>query len=102
MNVLNSGKNYLSNWLMLLILSLPFFGFSQESQPQQTDSTYVQLDVGDAVRKLLNKSEKIKKEKFGSLLLVPVIGSNPATGFVFGVGGPVIPPVFADEDRFLP
>ena len=35
----------------------------------------------------LNKPPKVKPESAGSLLLLPIIGSNPATGFMIGVGG---------------
>ncbi len=35
----------------------------------------------------LNKPPKVKPDSEGSLLLLPIIGSNPATGFMFGVGG---------------
>jgi outer membrane protein assembly factor BamA len=35
----------------------------------------------------MHKSPKASQEKSGSLLLIPAIGSNPATGFVLGIGG---------------
>lgn len=44
-------------------------------------------DLPDAIRESLGKPPKIKIEGESSLLLVPVIGSNPATGFMFGIAG---------------
>jgi outer membrane protein assembly factor BamA len=46
-----------------------------------------QKDLGDVIREALHKPPKIKPESAGSLLLLPIIGSNPATGFMVGVGG---------------
>jgi hypothetical protein len=51
-------------------------------------SHYVdQKDIGDLIRMALNKPPKVKPEGAGSLILLPIIGSNPATGFMLGVGG---------------
>jgi len=47
----------------------------------------VQKDIVDVVRKALNKPPKKKPENGGSLILLPVIGYNPATGAVIGLGG---------------
>jgi outer membrane protein assembly factor BamA len=55
---------------------------AQESQP--TDSCQ-QQDVSDVVRAALKMP--IKVDKKGSVLLIPIIGSNPATGFMIGLGG---------------
>lgn len=44
-------------------------------------------DLADVLRAALKAPEKQKKPNAGSLLLVPIIGSNPATGFMYGVGG---------------
>ena len=46
-----------------------------------------QKDLPDVIRAARHKPPKVKSDAAGSLLIVPVIGSNPATGFVFGVGG---------------
>lgn len=43
-------------------------------------------DLADIVRAKLHMPPKPATKK-SSLLLVPIIGSNPATGFMFGVGG---------------
>ena len=46
-----------------------------------------QKDLPDLIRAARHKPPKVKSESAGSLLIVPVIGSNPATGFILGVGG---------------
>ncbi|MCU0407506.1 MAG: hypothetical protein MUD02_01020, partial [Bacteroidales bacterium] len=51
------------------------------------DSGCVEKDLSDVIRAALNKAPKEAKESSNSLLLLPIIGSNPATGFMFGVGG---------------
>lgn len=60
---------------------------AQESVIIIQDTTCIPRDLPDVIRSAMNKPLKIKEESAGSLLLIPVIGSNPATGFVFGVGG---------------
>ncbi len=51
------------------------------------DTGCVQKDISDLLRNALNKPPKNKSASAGSLLIVPIIGSNPATGFIFGLGG---------------
>ena len=53
----------------------------------QTDSACVQKDVPQLLRDALNKAPKAESKGSGSLILVPIIGSNPATGFMYGLGG---------------
>src|SRR5436305_2189158 len=55
----------------------------------RTDSTCVdrQKDVTDLLRQWMKKPPKPPKISTGSLLLVPVISSNPANGFLFGAAG---------------
>jgi len=73
--------------LVILGLLTPWGSLAQELTVAPQDSTCIQQDLGDVIRSARNKPAKIKDETSGSLLLIPVIGSNPATGFVFGVGG---------------
>ena len=51
------------------------------------DSGCVQQDLPGLIRQALHKPPKTKSKEAGSLLLVPIIGSNPATGFMVGMGG---------------
>jgi outer membrane protein assembly factor BamA len=44
-------------------------------------------DLGDVIRTALKKPPKNKPDNAGSLLLLPIVGYNPATGFMLGVGG---------------
>ncbi|TFH39449.1 MAG: hypothetical protein E4G95_01080, partial [Bacteroidia bacterium] len=53
----------------------------------QPDTTCPERDLSDLIRGALNKPPKVKSEDAGSLMLLPIIGSNPATGFMVGVGG---------------
>ena len=47
----------------------------------------IEKDLSDVIRSALHKPPKDKPASAGSLLLLPIIGSNPATGFMLGVGG---------------
>jgi outer membrane protein assembly factor BamA len=73
---------------VLLTLSL----FSCSVLRAQTDSTAldsscVQKELGDVIRVAFNKPPKASDNNPGSALLLPIIGSNPATGFMIGIGG---------------
>mgnify|MGYP003402240744 FL=1 len=46
-----------------------------------------QIDIADVIRDALGKEPKEKPSDAVSLILVPIIGSNPATGFMVGLGG---------------
>lgn len=76
---------------LLLVCVISQAGYAQDSIPPAKDSTVadsicVQRDLPDLIRRWRGKSEP-KKTKSGSLLLFPVVGSNPATGFMYGVAG---------------
>lgn len=59
---------------------------AQEGTTVQTDTTCIQKDVSDVIRVALNKPPKVTDDNARSVLLIPIIGSNPATGFMLGVG----------------
>ena len=82
-DIIKFSHLFLAGWILLV----PLKSFTQDSVSSAVDSSCVQRDVGDVIRKALNKPPKVKSAGTGSLLLIPVIGSNPATGFVFGIGG---------------
>ncbi|MDW5290611.1 BamA/TamA family outer membrane protein [Formosa sp. PL04] len=71
---------------MLLGILFPFFAFAQDTIQNKVDTTCVQIDMSDVIRKAFHKTEKVS-DKSGGLLLFPIIGSNPAIGFMMGVGG---------------
>lgn len=61
---------------------------AQDTLSIETDTFCIERDISDVIRGAFGKSAKMKPEEGeGSLLLLPVIGSNPATGFMIGVGG---------------
>ena len=72
---------------LLLTLALPVLVSGQDSLKVVADTGCVQQDLPDVIRDLRHKPPKDKSDSEGSLLLVPVIGSNPATGLIFGVSG---------------
>jgi len=69
--------------ICVTLILIPSFAKAQESG----DSSCVQLDVSDLLRDALNLPAKNSAKSTGSLILIPIIGSNPATGFMFGLGG---------------
>ena len=77
-------------FLQVVILNILFTGLvhAQEELTGTTDTTCVQKELGDLIRNALDKAPKgLDTTSVGSVLLIPIIGSNPATGFMFGVGG---------------
>lgn len=62
--------------------NLPLF-----AQEIHSDSACLQRDLSDVIRKAMHKPPKVKSEKSSSLIAFPIIGSNPATGFMVGLGG---------------
>ncbi len=70
-----------------IALALPANASGPDSLKVSPDSGCIQKDLGDVLRAALHKPPKIKPDQSGSLLLLPIIGSNPATGFMVGVGG---------------
>jgi hypothetical protein len=81
-------KCFLAGYFLIALMNLMpgLYLFGQDtldiSEEHITDK-----DLGDVIRTALNKPMKNKPENTGSLLLLPIIGYNPATGFMFGVGG---------------
>lgn len=64
--------------------NLSFFG---QAQDLINDTTCIEKDLPELIRSALGKEPKAKETGASSLLIVPIIGSNPATGFMFGIGG---------------
>jgi hypothetical protein len=74
--------------LLILNLLIPCLVNAQtDSTATSVDTTCVQKDARDVLRAMLKKSPKPDGGKSGSVLLIPIIGSNPATGFMVGIGG---------------
>ncbi len=64
-----------------------FFSLKSPAQEKSINDTCLQKDLGDLIRQWRHKPPTQKTTNKGSLLLVPAISSNPATGFAFGVAG---------------
>ena len=84
------NHSYVSMWLTiflsLIFLCITWIASAEDSIKVKND-TIIEKDLSDVIRKALHKPPKVKPENAGSLLLLPIIGSNPATGFMLGVGG---------------
>jgi hypothetical protein len=72
--------------LFLASTVLPIGTMAQETTLAE-DSICQQKDLPQVIREARNKPLKEKKPGASSLMLLPIIGSNPATGFMIGVGG---------------
>ena len=73
--------------IVSVLLVLLVFQICVQAQQEPADSVCPQRDLQDVIRKWRNKPLNTNIAKTSSLLLVPTIGSNPATGFSVGVGG---------------
>lgn len=65
----------------------PVICLSQDSLSLTSEFICPQKDLSDMVREWRNKPLKEKTTGEDMLLLLPIIGSNPATGFMVGAGG---------------
>jgi hypothetical protein len=74
-------------FIFVLSMLVHFVANAQDESTETADSTCVQTDLSDIIRSWRNKPPTSVSNKSGSLLLIPTIGSNPATGFMLGVGG---------------
>jgi outer membrane protein assembly factor BamA len=73
---------------LIMLLNITFMTIIHGQDSTRVSSNEVAgKDLSDVIRAALKKPPKIKPESAGSLLLLPIIGSNPATGFMIGVGG---------------
>jgi hypothetical protein len=84
---MNRLPKFIYTWWIAVILLWPSAIFSQDATPLPADSTCVQQDISDVIRHALNKPPKVKSAQEGSLILLPIVGSNPSTGFMVGIGG---------------
>lgn len=72
---------------LIIIIIFPFLSHSQETMPDTANTTCVQRDLPDVLRDAFHKHPKEAADSKGSILLIPIIGSNPSTGFMVGLGG---------------
>jgi len=84
---LHTLTGYLKSAILILVLIFSYItSFGQDSLELRAQ-LLIQKDLVDVVRKALNKPPKEKPADGGSLILLPTIGLNPATGFMVGIGG---------------
>jgi len=91
-----------NKWLfysIFLVLLWPQAGFGQMPEIIQSNDVWIQKDLPQLIREALDKPGRIKSENEGTLLLVPVVASNPATGLILGVGGQYAKK-FTGSDRY--
>lgn len=74
-------------FILVFMIAVSGIISGQDTLSISADSGCIQKDLADIIRSAIHKAPKNKSQAAGSLLLVPIIGSNPATGFMFGVGG---------------
>jgi len=86
---MNIDSTTFLKWLILagLVYFNVYVVLAQDTLTNHIDSICVQRDLVDVIRDWRHKSPKTKASKSSSLLLTPIIGSNPATGFLVGGGG---------------
>ncbi len=73
-------------WFILVLLSSRVVS-AQDSLTVQRDTICPERDLSDLIRDALHKPAKKPSDGAGSLMLLPIIGSNPAIGFMVGIGG---------------
>jgi hypothetical protein len=87
-------------FLMLIFVCL-FWSktMAQINNTSSNDAIWVQKDLPQIIRGALHKPPVNKSQDKGSLLLIPIVASNPATGFMIGVGGQYAR-IFKGSDRY--
>jgi len=73
-------------WFILVLLS-SWVVSAQDSLTIQPDTICPERDLSDVIRGALHKPAKVHSDGAGSIMLLPIIGSNPAIGFMVGIGG---------------
>lgn len=83
--------------ILVMLCSQAVFG--QEPVINQSNEVWLQKDLPQLIREALDKPGRNKDENDGTLLLVPVVASNPATGLILGVAGQYAKK-FTGSDRY--
>src|SRR5215831_11395588 len=85
-----SGDACRKGFFCFVLVHIVFFSLAQDTTSvvvKDSICTDKQRDLPDLLRQWMHKPPKPPKISTGSLLLVPVISSNPANGFLFGAAG---------------
>src|SRR5258708_2615891 len=83
--------------LLAIAVMLPGFIFCQDDTSKKNNQ-FVQQDIRDWL--IQKKWIKKKPEKNTFILIIPVIASNPTTGFIFGAGLTTAFKANAKDERF--
>ena len=73
--------------LLFFNVYISFSIYAQHPDAEEPDSVCTESDLADVIHDWKHLPRKVKPLDGGSLLLVPVIASSPATGFMFGAAG---------------
>lgn len=95
------GSGSVLNCILILLFLSPIFTSAQDSLTVQQDSLCPDRDISDVIRGALHKPPKVKSEGSPSLMLLPIIGSNPAIGFMVGIGGQYAFKMYDDSNYSL-
>ena len=83
----NLYKAFVLKLCFICILLGPWLVSAQDSLKITSDTLCPERDISDVIRKAFKKPPKVESANAPSLMLLPIIGSNPAIGFMVGVGG---------------
>lgn len=84
--IYQESSKLIGSLMILCMVGMPIICHAQDSLAIHHLDEH-QTDIADIIRKARGKEPKEEPDDSPSLLLVPIIGSNPATGFMFGTGG---------------
>jgi len=82
-----SKSHSLHGFFLVCAFLLHCMGAFAQTDSIPDSSNCAQRDLSDVIRAAKHKPPKVKTEKTSSLIAFPIIGSNPATGFMVGLGG---------------
>lgn len=72
---------------MGMLVMLVTIGVSAQNKSISDSNACAQRDLPGVIRAARHKPPKPKSDKVASIIAFPIIGSNPATGFMVGLGG---------------
>jgi hypothetical protein len=73
--------------VVLVALNSSFSITNAQENTTNDNAVWIQKDLPQVIRSAIHQPPKNKADDAGSLLLIPIVASNPATGFMLGVGG---------------
>ena len=83
----DAGSNFYVKNIGLVFFLAIFWVYAFGQDAAIADTACRQRDLAEILRKALHKPPKVKSGETSSLIAFPIFGSNPATGFMLGLGG---------------